>query len=95
MPAAPPVTNNAVATQFERQTAHGLARLRYVQRGDVLDLAHTTVPQEEEGQGIGTTLVRAALEHAKAKGLKVIPSCPFVRAYVQKHPEFAGLVAQV
>jgi predicted GNAT family acetyltransferase len=94
MSAAPTVTNNAADGQFEIQTAHGVARLRYAQRGDVLDLTHTAVPQEEEGKGIGTMLARAALQHARARGLKVIPSCPFVHAYVRKHPELAGLIVQ-
>jgi predicted GNAT family acetyltransferase len=92
MAAAPTVTNNVAEGQFEAKTAHGLARLRYVRRGDVLDLTHTSVPQDAEGRGVGTLLARAALEHAKAQGLKVIPSCPFVHAYVRKHPEYAALV---
>jgi predicted GNAT family acetyltransferase len=87
------VTNNAAESRFESPTPHGMAVLRYHVRGDTLDLAHTVVPQEEEGQGVGSALAHAALEHARANDLKVIASCPFVHAYLQKHREFAGLVA--
>jgi predicted GNAT family acetyltransferase len=92
MSAAPAVKHNAAENQFESPTAHGLARLRYVQRGDVLDLTHTSVPQDAEGQGIGSQLARTAFEHAKAKGLRVMPSCPFVHAWLRKHPEFEDVV---
>ena len=62
MSAAPAVKHNAAENQFESLTAHGVARLRYVRRGDVLDLTHTSVPQDAEGQGIGSQLARAAFE---------------------------------
>ena len=93
MSTRPAVTHNAAERRFEAPTDHGLAMLRYVARGKVLDLTHTAVPQDDEGQGIGSELARAALEHARANDLKVIASCPFVHGYLQRHKEFAGLVA--
>jgi predicted GNAT family acetyltransferase len=93
MATAPTVTNNAAAGQFEVRTDSGLARLKYVLRGDVLDLVHTEVPQAAEGQGIGAALARTALEHARREGFKVIPTCPFVSGYLRRHKEFADLVA--
>jgi predicted GNAT family acetyltransferase len=89
----PTISNNTAAGQFEAETAHGKAILKYVIRGDVVDLVHTVVPQEEEGQGIGAALARAALEDARAKGQKVMPSCPFVHSYVKRHRAYADLVA--
>ena len=86
------VTHNAAASQFETPTEHGPAVLKYVRRGNVLDLAHTRVPEEVEGQGMGAALARAALDYARSEGLKVVPSCPFVHAYLRKHREFANLV---
>ena len=91
--AVPSIAHNAAAGQFESRTEHGVARLKYVLRGETLDLVHTEVPPEVEGQGIGTSLADAALQHARREGTKVIPSCPFVASYVKKHPEFADLVA--
>jgi predicted GNAT family acetyltransferase len=94
MPPLPTVRHNSAEHRFEATTDHGLATLRYIERGKVLDLAHTAVPQEAEGQGLGSALAHAALEHARHDGLKVIPSCPFVHAYLQKHKEYADLVAR-
>jgi predicted GNAT family acetyltransferase len=93
MSAALTVTHNAAARRFEVHTGHGVAMLTYAERGNVLDLLHTAVPQEEEGKGIGALLARTALEHAREKGLKVIPTCPFVHSYLKRHKEFADLVA--
>lgn len=87
------VTNDPAAGRFEAHTEHGVAHLKYIARGDVLDLVHTEVPQEAEGQGIGAALAKAALDHARAEGMKVIPSCPFVRTYIKRHGEYADLVA--
>jgi predicted GNAT family acetyltransferase len=55
-------------------------------------LVHTAVPPELEGQGIGGTLVRAALERAASEGLTVVPLCPFARGWLQRHPEAASQV---
>jgi predicted GNAT family acetyltransferase len=89
----PNVTHNADAGQFEARTEHGVAVLKYAMRGDALDLAHTTVPQEAEGQGVGSALAKAALDHARREHVKVIPSCPFVASYLKNHQEYADLVA--
>lgn len=94
MPDSTTVTNDPAAGRFEAHSEHGVAHLKYVARGDVLDLVHTEVPQEAEGQGIGAALARAALDHARSAGKKVIPSCPFVRAYIERHGEYADLVAE-
>lgn len=53
---------------------------------------HTEVPDSHGGRGLGTALVRAGLAAARERGLKVIPICPFVRAYLKKHPEEQDLV---
>jgi len=50
------------------------------------------VPPEMSGHGIGSQLVRGALEAARAQGLKVVPKCPFVAAYMAKHAEFNDLL---
>jgi uncharacterized protein len=93
MATTPDVTHNAAAGRFEARTEHGLAQLQYAVRGDVLDLAHTTVPAEAEGRGVGAALAKAALDHARREGVKVIPSCPFVATYVKRNKQYADLVA--
>ncbi len=54
---------------------------------------HTEVPKELEGQGISSRLAQGALELARANGLKVVAKCPFIAAYLRKHPEFQDLLA--
>jgi len=89
----PAVTHDAGASQFELRTPSGTALLRYVLRGEALDLVHTEVPAAEEGRGLGTVLVEAALAYAREQKVQVIPSCPFVRHYFDEHPDHGALVA--
>ena len=89
----PAVTHNAAASQFEIHTDAGLALLKYTTSGTTLDLIHTEVPASIEGGGYGSALVRAALDHARASHLTVIPTCPFVRAYMRRHHEYDDLRA--
>jgi len=86
------VVDNEDEGRFEAHTPAGLAELTYDRRDGKLFLLHTGVPPELEGQGIGGALVHAALEQARDRGHKVVPFCSFARAYVDRHPEHAGLV---
>jgi predicted GNAT family acetyltransferase len=54
-------------------------------------MLHTEVPKELEGRGIGSALIRGVLDTARREGLKVNPLCPFAKAYIDKHPEYADL----
>ena len=90
----PNVIENAAAGQFEIHTDAGIAVLSYVLQGDALDLTHTLVPGQLEGQGYGAALAKAALDSARARGQKVIPTCPFVRTYLRRHKEYADMVYQ-
>jgi predicted GNAT family acetyltransferase len=90
---APSVSRNESAHQFEIRSDAGTALLRYSQHGDTVDLVHTEVPKALEGHGYGGALAKAALEYARANNLKVIPTCPFVRKYMERHPEYADLRA--
>ncbi len=55
-------------------------------------LIHTEIDERFEGQGLGGRLVAGALDDVRARGLDVTPLCPFVAAFIQEHPEYAGLV---
>jgi predicted GNAT family acetyltransferase len=54
---------------------------------------HTEVASEHEGRGIGARLAKGVLEDIRARGLRVTPRCPFIAAYLGRHPEYADLVA--
>lgn len=68
------------------------AELVYRLSAGVLELTHTGVPAAIAGQGVAAALVKAALEHARAEGLRVLPSCSYAATYIKRHPEYAGLV---
>lgn len=59
--------------------------------GRVLELDHTYVPRESRGGGIASQLTVRALEYAREHGYRVVPSCPFVAAYIERHPEYREL----
>lgn len=63
------------------------------ERPGVVVFIHTEIDDAFEGQGIGSQLARAALEDVRARGLKVVPRCPFIREWIHRHPDFQDLVA--
>ena len=63
----------------------------YARTEDLVVFTHTEVDPTLEGQGIGGTLVQGALDHARQLRLKVLPLCPFVQAWIVRHPEYADL----
>jgi predicted GNAT family acetyltransferase len=89
---APPVVDNEDASRFELAVDGHVAELAYRHRGDRLVLLHTGVPDELEGRGLGGVLVSAAVERALQQGLTVVPSCPFARGWLKRHPEVASKV---
>ena len=67
-------------------------RMEHIKAKDKIYLTHTEVPAALEGQGVGTELVRQVLEDIKKKELTLVPLCPFVAAYIKKHPQWRELV---
>ena len=91
---AGPVVHNEAASRFELPV-HGqscIAQYRLVD--GVMWLTHTETPPALQGRGFAAQVVRAALDHARAHGLKVRPACSYVRTYLRRHPELQDLVAQ-
>jgi predicted GNAT family acetyltransferase len=87
------VIHNAAASRFEARLDQGLAVADYHRQADRLVFFHTEVPFELRGRGIAGRVVGAALDYAQTEGLKVVPSCSYVRAFIRRHPEYAPLVA--
>jgi uncharacterized protein len=67
-------------------------RAAYRRSGATIEFTHTKIDPEYEGRGLGSLLVREALDAARDGGLAVLPYCPFVRGYIQRHREYADLV---
>ena len=93
--ASPPqVTDNAERHRFEVTVDGEVAGFAtYVRREGEVEVTHTEIDDAYEGQGLGSTLVSGALEAIRADGLLVVPTCPFVASYLERHPEHADLVA--
>ncbi len=86
------VLHNRDASRFEAQVNGRLARCDYRLNDGVMLLTHTEVPAALEGRGIAAALVRAALQHARASGLRVRPMCSYVAVYLRRHLEYQDLV---
>jgi uncharacterized protein len=88
------VVDNPEERRFEARVEGGLAGLLYYsERPGGLVLVHTEVADEFGGQGLGGRLVAGALDEIRARGLTVTARCPFAARYIEKHPEYADLVA--
>lgn len=87
------VIDNEAAHRYELEVDGALAIAEYKLRPGQISFTHTEVPDALEGRGIGKRLVKAALDDARAKGLKVVPTCPFVKHYIDTHPEERDLLA--
>ena len=61
-------------------------------RPGLIAFVHTEVDERLQGRGLGDRLIRFALEDARARGLSVLPFCPFVKAFIERHREFEALV---
>ena len=86
--------NNAAAQRFEAQVGRHVDVIQYQKQGNSIIFTHTHVPPLLEGHGIGSRLAQFALDYAKAQQLEVVPLCPFVRGYIERHPEYQSLVLQ-
>jgi uncharacterized protein len=88
------VVDNPAEERYELWAGDALAgRIVYRRHGEAIALLHTEVSDEFAGHGLGGTLVAGALADIRERGLRLIPICPFVRSYVERHPEQADLVA--
>lgn len=75
------------AQRFYADVEGGRGVMAYERVGDRIIFTHTSVPPEAEGQGVGSALAREALRYARAERLHVVAQCPFMVAYLERHPE--------
>ena len=87
------VSDNPDRHRFEIDLGDGtLAIAVYMLAPGKITFTHTEVPREHGGKGLGTLLIRTALDSARKRGLRVVPVCPFFAAYMRKHAEVQDLV---
>jgi predicted GNAT family acetyltransferase len=86
------IINNKAQHRYELVVDGYVAATYYKLADGVITFIHTEVPPELGGKGVGSRLIKGALDQVHVNGLKVIPECPFVKAYIEKHPDYANLL---
>jgi predicted GNAT family acetyltransferase len=89
------VSDEPARSRYElRDDGRVVGFTEYRERDDgVLVFPHTVITTPKRGAGYGSTLVRGALDDVRAKGRTIVAECPFVRRFVEEHPDYADLVA--
>jgi predicted GNAT family acetyltransferase len=88
------ITNNTNKNRFELTIDGKIAVVEYSLFENGIRFLHTEVPDELEGKGIASAMAKYVLEYAKATNLKVSLLCPFIKAYVDRHPEYQPLLVK-
>ena len=86
------VRDNKAESRFELDVDGHTAFAYYQLSPGIITFTHTEVPPALGGQGVGSRLAKGALEMARAQKLKVVAQCPFIAAYLGKHPEYQDLI---
>ena len=86
------VVNNKAEHRYELAVEGHIAATYYEVADGVITFVHTEVPPELGGKGVGSKLIKGALDQVRADGLKVIAQCPFVKAYIGKNPAYQDLL---
>lgn len=89
------IADNAAAQRFEISVGGKLAGFAdYHDRDSVRAFSHTEIADEFEGQGLASRLIRHALDDARSAGKTVLPFCPFVRSFIERHDDYVDLVSE-
>ncbi|HEX9564818.1 MAG TPA: GNAT family N-acetyltransferase [Gemmatimonadaceae bacterium] len=86
------IRDNEQLGRYELATEGGTAILTYRRKEDAIILVHTEVPEALRGRNLANRLARLALNEARRDGRRVVVKCPFVSAFIRRHPEYADLV---
>ncbi|TYK48396.1 GNAT family N-acetyltransferase [Actinomadura decatromicini] len=89
------ITDNAERKRYEIRLDGELAGFADYEpaENDILVLTHTEVDPAFEGKGVGGTLARGVLDDLRAQNRTVIPLCPFIKGWIQRHPDYRDVVA--
>jgi hypothetical protein len=85
------VIHNPAASRFEVQLDGEIAMVEYMLHGSNISFTHTEVPPAHEGKGIANQMAQTALNYARDHQLRVNAVCPFIKLYIQRHPEYQSI----
>ena len=89
------LVNNQEKKRFELEVEGKVAFIEYILNNEnIMFLTHTEVPIGLEGKGVGSAIVSKALDYIKDNGYTLAPLCPFVAAYLKRHPERKEILAK-
>jgi predicted GNAT family acetyltransferase len=89
------IVDNPDQHRYEIRVSEDLAGfVQYRRRPGLVAFIHTEIDPRFEGKGLGSQLIAAVLDEARAPGVWVLPFCPFVNGYISRHPEYADLVPE-
>lgn len=85
------VVHNEAAQRFEIRNPEGTAFVEYKPYKNGIAYTHTEVPPALEGKGLAGTLARYVLDYARDKNLEVLPLCPYIKGYIDRHEEYRSI----
>jgi predicted GNAT family acetyltransferase len=88
------VVDNEAQRRYELQLDGGVAFIDYTLSGDVRTLTHAEVPVQLRGGGVAARLTEGALALARVQGFKIVPRCPYVATFMERHPQYQDLLSR-
>ncbi|MGC1776963.1 MAG: GNAT family N-acetyltransferase [Xanthobacteraceae bacterium] len=88
-----PIRDDTARSRFELDADGVTVFMNYRLSGNAISLDHTETPVAARGRGLASQLVKAVLDEVRRRGLKILPRCPFVGAYLERHPQYQDLMA--
>lgn len=88
------IIHNSARNRFEIQRDELTATADYELQNDILTVTHIIVPPSLRGGGIASELALACVEHVRENQLRLVPQCPFMSSYLERHPQYADVVGR-
>lgn len=88
------ISENKDRKRFEMVVEGKTALIEYIRAENKMYLTHTEVPKELEGKGVASSMAKQVLQQIKDEGLYLVPLCPFIAAYLKRHPEWKEILAK-
>ncbi len=88
-----PIRDDTARSRFELDVDGVTVFMNYRLSGNAISLDHTETPVAARGRGLASQLVKAVLDEVRRRDLQIVPRCPFVSAYLERHPQYRDLMA--